>query len=293
MMGYGQNGRSRKAVEVFGMMVGQKVLVVDRVCLSVALAAFADVWELSVGEWIHGYVSDGGGVRADVCSENSIIDMYVKCGEVENAKGVFDGMRERDVTTWTSMIVGFTLLGLVREALGLFDEMTRRRGSGRKRENGSRKGSLVVPNDVTFLGVLMACSHGGMVEEGKIYFKSMVEDYGLKPREPHFGCMVDLLCRSGLVNEAYDFILGMPGKANAVLWRTLLGACSLHGNAELGVNVRARLLALDPRYGGDDVVLSNVFASKGLWNEKITTRERVKRRRSSPGCSSVKVALTW
>ncbi|GAB2270014.1 hypothetical protein Dimus_004929 [Dionaea muscipula] len=299
---YVDNHNPGKGIEVFRKMLSGNVEP-DQVCLSVALAASADLGALGMGCWIHAYVRrHGNGLRTstDVCLNNSLIDMYVKCGEIETARRLFDGMRQRDrdVTTWTSMIMGFALHGRVKEALGLFSEMTTQRnyetikGDQNVSQKKQHNSSVVAPNDVTFLGVLMACSHGGMVEEGKMHFKTMIEEYGLKPREPHFGCMVDLLCRSGLVKEAYDFILGMPVQPNAVIWRTLLGACSLHGNSQLGVEVRRQLLALEPSqsqsqsHTGDDIALSNMFASKGLWIEKFMIRERVKHRRRSPGTSS-------
>ncbi|PQP93139.1 putative pentatricopeptide repeat-containing protein [Prunus yedoensis var. nudiflora] len=134
----------------------------------------------------------------------------------------------------------------------------------------------------------MACSHAGLVEEGKWHFKSMCQEYGLKPREAHFGCMVDLLCRAGLLQEAYDFISKTEVPSNAVVWRTLLGACSLHGDAELGSQVRQKLLELGPSYVGDDVALSNIYAAKGMWEKKVIVRDQIKQRRS-PGCSSIEV----
>ncbi|KAL2939164.1 hypothetical protein RDABS01_023714 [Bienertia sinuspersici] len=110
----------------------------------------------------------------------------------------------------------------------------------------------------------MACSHAGMVEDGKQYFRSMMNDYGLRPRLPHLGCMVDLFCRAGLLEEAYDFHSGMLVQPNAMMWRILLGACCIHGNIELGEKVRQQLLKLDPTHVGDDVALSNMYAGKGL-----------------------------
>ncbi|KAF9624803.1 hypothetical protein IFM89_014188 [Coptis chinensis] len=114
----------------------------------------------------------------------------------------------------------------------------------------------------------MACSHAGRVEEGWRHLDSMSKKHGLKPRISHYGCMVDLLCRAGHLNEAYALIMNMPLQPNAVVWRTLHGACSLQGNIELGAKVRRRLLQLDPSYAGDDVTMSNTYASAGLWDEK-------------------------
>ncbi|CAL5362312.1 unnamed protein product [Camellia sinensis] len=165
--------------------------------------------------------------------------------------------------------------------------MKKENRSGKKKNCDPRNG-LILPNDVTSIGVLMACSHGGMVEEGKRHFQSMIEDYGLKPRLSHFGCMVDLLCRAGQLKEAYEFILGMPVKPNAVVWRTLLGACGVRGNIDLAAKARARLLELEASHIGDNVIMSNIYAAKGMWDEKIIVRALMMQRRA-PGCSSIEV----
>ncbi|RZC16887.1 putative pentatricopeptide repeat-containing protein [Glycine soja] len=159
------------------------------------------------------------------------------------------------------MIVGHAVHGQAREALQLFSEMR------------DKDDCVLTPNDVTFIGVLMACSHAGMVEEGKLHFRSMSEVYGIEPREAHFGCMVDLLCR-------------VP--PNAVVWRTLLGACSVRGELELAAEVRQKLLKLDPGYVVDSVAMSNIYANKGMWNKKIVVKNQIKQSRA-PGCSSIEV----
>ncbi|MED6217488.1 hypothetical protein PIB30_018122 [Stylosanthes scabra] len=182
------------------------------------------------------------------------------------------------------MIVGHALHGQAHEALELFSEMNK----GRDKSNRSSESLNIVPNDVTFIGVLMACSHAGLVEKGKQYFKSMIEVYGIRPREAHFGCMVDLLCRGGCLRDAYDIIMEMPMQPNAVIWRTLLGACSLHGELELAMEVRQKLLKLEPNYVGDSVALSNIYADKGMWNNKMIARNQIKQSRP-PGCSSIEV----
>jgi len=261
----------------------------DTVTITVALSACADIGALEMGEWIHTYVHHKKGLYIDLSLNNALVNMYVKCGDIGTGRRIFDSMEKKDVTSWTSMIVGHALHGQAEEALKLFADM---RGTNtnirKKKRNGDRGSSLIVPNDVTFIGVLMACSHAGMVEEGKQHFKSMREEYGLKPRESHFGCMVDLFCRARLLNEAYNFILEMPVQANAVVWRTFLGACCLKGNIELAAEVRRRLLELDPGHAGDYVAMSNIYAAKGMWDKKIVVRDQIKQRKA-PGCSSIEV----
>ncbi|KAF5190109.1 Pentatricopeptide repeat-containing protein [Thalictrum thalictroides] len=286
---YVDNGKPSRALKLFKEMKMENVEP-DQVTVTVALSACADLGALEMGAWIHSYIRRKRGFRADLCLNNAILNMYVKCGDVGAARRMFDGLSRRDVTTWTSMIVGHALHGEAEEALKLFTVMTSKKKNVRKKYSSCRNG-LVLPNEVTFIGVLMACSHAGMVEEGWQHWESMSKIYGLKPRISHYGCMVDLLCRAGLLKEAYDFIVNMPIQPNAIVWRTLLGACSIHGNIELGADVRHRLLELDPNYVGDDVTMSNTYASAGMWDEKIATRAQIKHRRV-PGCSSIQLGNT-
>ncbi|XVF09031.1 hypothetical protein REPUB_Repub07fG0055500 [Reevesia pubescens] len=262
----------------------------DQVTVTVALSACADLGALEMGEWIHAYVRRKQEFKADLSHNNALINMYAKCGEIETARKLFDSLGEKDVTTWTSMIVGHALHGQANEALELFSKMEELgEKNSKNQEEGNRGSSIILPNDVTFIGVLMACSHGRMVEEGNKYYQSMIEDYGLKPRDVHFGCMVDLFCRAGMLKEAYNFILEMPGEANAVMWRTLLGACNIHGEIELGKKVKGKLLELEPGHVGDNVAMSNMYAAQGMWDKKVIVRDQIKQVRRSPGCSSIEV----
>ncbi|CAK9138139.1 unnamed protein product [Ilex paraguariensis] len=288
ILAYVNNQKPNKALELFRQMQMANVEP-DQVTVTVALTACADLGALDMGEWIHAYISQRKELNTDLCLNNALINMYAKCGDIATAKRLFHNIKKKDVTTWTSMIVGHALHGQAEAALELFAAMKGENTSRirRKRKGGSRV-NLVDPNDVTFIGVLMACSHAGMVEEGKRHFKSMIEDYGLKPRLPHFGCMVDLLCRAGELKEVYKFILGLPVQPNSVVWRTLLGACSVHGNVELAAEARRHLLESEDSLAGDDVVMSNIYASRGMWDEKVIIRDEIKQRRD-PGCSSIEV----
>lgn len=268
---YVENHKSNKGLDLFRLMLMNNVEP-DQIVLTTALSACADTGGLEMGEWIHDFVRRKQGMKIDLCLNNALINMYAKCGDIVNARKLFDNTRNKDVTTWTSMIVGHAVHGQAHEALQLFSEMN----------------FNVSPNDVTFIGVLMACSHAGLVEEGKRHFQSMTNDYGIEPREPHFGCMVDLLCRSGHLREAYDFIMEMSGPPNAVMWRTLLGACSLHGDLELATEVRDKLINLDPGYVGDSVALSNIYADKEMWDKKIIIRNQIKQSKAH-GFSSIEV----
>ncbi|OVA12223.1 Pentatricopeptide repeat [Macleaya cordata] len=277
---YVDNGKPSKALKLFRQMQIESVDP-DQITITVALSACADLGALEMGGWIYAYARRKQGFEVDLCLNNALINMYAKCGDVRTARRIFDRVKVKDVTTWTSMIVGHAIHGQAEEALELFREM-------RTDDNSSTGSKLIHPNEITFIGVLIACSHGGLVEEGFHHLESMTKRYTLKPRISHYGCMVDLLCRAGLLKEAYDFIMEMPISPNAVIWRTLLGACSLQSNIELGENVRHQLLELEPAYVGDDVTMSNTYAAAGMWDEKVVVRNRVKQRRA-PGCSSIEV----
>ncbi|GMJ00016.1 hypothetical protein like AT1G74400 [Hibiscus trionum] len=287
---YVVNQKPQKAVELFREMQMLNVEA-DQVMLTVAFSACADLGALEMGEWIHAYVRRKPELEADLSLNNALINMYAKCGEIQTARKLFDSLGEKDVTTWTSMIVGHALHGQASEALELFAEMEEiKQKNSKNREGGNCGSTIILPNDVTFIGVLMACSHGGMVEKGKNCYQSMIEDYGLKPRDVHFGCMVDLFCRAGLLKEAYNFVIEMPGRANAVMWRTLLGACNVNGEIELGEKVKLQLLELEPGYVGDSVAMSNIYAAKGMWDKKVKVRDQIKQLRRAPGCSLIEVA---
>ncbi|KAL7618249.1 hypothetical protein Lser_V15G00524 [Lactuca serriola] len=246
----------------------------DEVTLVVALSACADLGALDIGKWIHNFIRRSKNLNKDLPLYNALLNMYTKCGDIKGAKMLFNTIKNKNVTTWTSMITGHAIHGQAKEALALFTAMT---------------DSKIVPNDVTFIGVLMACSHVAMVDEGKHYFKIMSEEYGLKPKVSHFGCMIDLLCRAGCLQEAKDFILEMPERVrpNAVMWRTLLGACSVHGDVDLGEEVRWLLGEFEENWGGDDVLMGNMYASRGIWEKKEMSRNCVDKR--IPGCSLIEV----
>ncbi|XP_019083363.1 PREDICTED: putative pentatricopeptide repeat-containing protein At1g74400 [Camelina sativa] len=276
---YNENHRSVEAIELFQRMEAEKIEL-DEVIVTVALSACADLGAVQMGERIYSCgVKRKRRMGMDLTLRNSLLNMYVKSGEVEKARKLFDETIGKDVTTYTSMIFGYALNGQAQESLELFKKM---------KTIDQSQDVVITPNDVTFIGVLMACSHGGLVEEGKRHFKSMTEDYNLKPREAHFGCMVDLFCRSGHLKDAHEFINQMPIKPNAVLWRTLLSACCLQGNVELGEEVQRRIFELDHDHVGDYVALSNIYASKGMWDEKWKMRDRVRKRRV-PGKSWIEL----
>jgi pentatricopeptide repeat protein len=185
-------------------------------------------------------------------------------------------MNKKNTVTWNTMILGLASHGYANEALALFSNMLEQK--------------LWAPDDITFLVVLSACSHGGMVDKGWRFFDIMKKEYHIQPTIKHYGCMVDILGRAGFVEEAYRLISNMPMQCNAIVWRTLLAACRLHGNVELGKQVRKQLLELEPDHSSDYVLLANTYASAGRWNEAMRVRKTMHKRgvqKPEPGNSVV------
>ncbi|XP_038893424.1 pentatricopeptide repeat-containing protein At1g77170, mitochondrial-like [Benincasa hispida] len=270
--GLSQGGRAKEAVDMF-IKLRQSGLEPDDVTIVSVTSACGSLGDLELSLQMHKFVFQvkvAG--KSDILMLNSLIDMYGKCGRMDLAMKVFSNMDHRNVSSWTSLIVGYAMHGQVKQALENFQFM---------REAG------VPPNHVTFVGVLSACVHGGMINEGKHYFDMMKNVYGFKPQLPHYGCMVDLLGKAGLLEEARKMIEEMPMKANSVIWGCLIGGCEKHGNVEMGEWAAKHLQELEPWNDGVYVVLSNIYASNGLWKEVQKVREVMKQRQLAkvPGYS--------
>ncbi|KAL6849902.1 hypothetical protein ACP4OV_020529 [Aristida adscensionis] len=272
---YAQMRRPEEAVEVFRRMQMEEGIEPDAVALLSVLSACGDLGAVDLGEWVHRFV-----VRRGLCREiplmNAIIDMYVKCGCIERAAEVFEGMEQKSVVTWTTLIAGFALHGLGLQAVEMFRQM--------EREN-------VAPTDVTFLAILSACSHIGLTDLGRWYFDVMVSQYGIKPRIEHYGCMVDLLGRAGCLTEAQNLVHDMPFKANAAIWGAILAAARTHGDADLGELALLHLIELEPHNSGNYILLSNIYAEQERWDDVSNLRKAMKERglRNVPGASSIEV----
>uniref|UniRef100_A0A453QID6 Pentacotripeptide-repeat region of PRORP domain-containing protein n=1 Tax=Aegilops tauschii subsp. strangulata TaxID=200361 RepID=A0A453QID6_AEGTS len=232
ILGCTQNGRSEDAVRLFSRMQLKNVKP-DSFTLVSVIPALADISDPLQARWIHGY-SIRMHLDQDVYVLTALIDMYAKCGRVSIARSLFKSARERHVITWNAMIHGYGSHGFGKVAVELFEEM---KSSGR------------VPNETTFLSVLSACSHAGLVDEGRKYFSSMNEDYGLEPGMEHYGTMVDLLGRAGKLDEAWSFIQKMPVDPGISVYGAMLGACKLHKNVELAEESAQRIFELGPDEG--------------------------------------------
>ncbi|XP_073008795.1 pentatricopeptide repeat-containing protein At2g22410, mitochondrial-like [Typha latifolia] len=273
--GYSQGNCFSEALTLFRQMQKAKVKPDEIVVVSV-LSACAHLGALDLGKWIHNYIRRNN-IKADVYVGNSLIDMYAKCGCITEAFRVFGEMKERDILSWNSIILGLANNGFVEKALEVFSDMLR--GNFR-------------PSDVTFLGVLIACAHRGLLDEGLNYFNSMREVYNVEPKMKHYGCVVDLLCRSGELDKAYKFITEMPITPDPIIWRTVLGACKVHGNVGLSEIANKKLNELDPSNSGNYVLLFNTYAGADRWSDAIKVRVSMGENdvRKSPGCSLIEVS---
>eukprot|EP01018_Ginkgo_biloba_P037493 Gb_02032 [translate_table: standard] len=272
--GYAQNGRADEALKLFHEMQRAGVQP-DLVTMVRLLSACAHLGALQQGKWIHDYIIRSG-FELDISVGNSLVAMYAKCGNIEIAHQVFDNMSERDVISWNTMIAGYGMHGHGEDALALFSQM---------------KQACVLPNHITFISVLSACSHAGLVDEGCQYFDDMITDYCITPSVKHYACMVDLLGRAGHLDEAYDFITKMPLEPDAAVWATLLGSCRIHCNVELGERVAEHLFLLEPEDAGYYILLSNIYAAAGRWDDVAKVRTLMKGRelKKTPGCSTIEV----
>ncbi|KAF5175942.1 Pentatricopeptide repeat-containing protein [Thalictrum thalictroides] len=276
--GLTRGGQAEEAINMF-MELLKSGLEPDDVTMVSVTSACGSLGDLNLALQLHKCVFQAKRFgKSDMMMMNSLIDMYGKCGRMELAYKVFVGMAERNVLTWTSLIMGYAMHGDAVDALECFHYM---------RKAGVR------PNHVTFIGVLSACVHGGRVEEGRRYFDMMVYTYRITPMLQHYGVMVDLLGRAGLLNEAREMVESMPMDANVIIWGALMGACEKHGNVEMGEWVAKHLEELEPWNDGVYVVLSNIYARVGMWEDVERVRMIMKTRKiaKSPAYSSAALSV--
>ncbi|TKY66202.1 Pentatricopeptide repeat-containing protein [Spatholobus suberectus] len=257
--GYAQKGLVEESFLLFHDMLRTDVTV-DAFTISSILGAAAILYRSDIGTQLHAYVEKLS-LQADVSVGSSLVTMYSKCGSIEDCRKAFDDAEKPDLIGWTSIIVSYAQHGKGAEALATY-ELMRKEG--------------VQPDAVTFVGILLACSHSGLVEEAFFYLKSMCEDYNIKPGHRHYACLVDLLGRSGRLREAESFINKMPVEPDALIWGTLLAACKVHGDFELGKLAAKKILELGPSDAGVYVSFSNICADVGQWEEVTKIRSSLK-----------------
>ena len=272
--GYARIGCYVDALDVFRRMqlVG---IEPDEISIVSVLPACAQLGALEVGKWIHIYADKKRLSRkTNIC--NALIEMYAKCGCIDQAWQLFSKMVERDVISWSTMIGGLANHGKAREAIELFQDMQREK---------------VQPNGITFLGILSACTHAGLWDEGLKYFHSMRKFYHIEPEIEHYGCLVDLLGRSGRLDQALDTIKKMQMKPDSKIWGSLLSSCRTRCNIEIAIIAMEHLLEFEPDDTGNYVLLSNIYADLGKWDGVSRMRKliRSKSMKKTPGCSLIEV----
>ncbi|XP_031478327.1 pentatricopeptide repeat-containing protein At4g22760 [Nymphaea colorata] len=273
---YAQNGRPREAINLFNRMLECDVKIKpDKMTIVCAISASSQLGDFSFGLWIQNYCREIG-MEMDDHLITSLVDLYAKCGNVYDAYSLFLKLRNRDVVAYTAIILGCAMHGRAGDSILLFNEMV---------------AAHVKPNSVTFIGLLTACNHCGLVDEGLQYFLSMSAVYGLHPSADHYVCMVDLLGRAGRLDEAYELIRSMPMTPHTGVWGALLLACNIHCNVKLGEIAAHQCFKLEPEASGYYVLLCNIYASAGRWDDAKRMRKAVEEQRLAriPGCSWIEI----
>ncbi|KAJ4975264.1 hypothetical protein NE237_000370 [Protea cynaroides] len=274
--GYVRSGDFGEALRLFNEMQALGVKP-DVVTLVSVLKACANLGALDQGRWVHIYIDRNKlGWERNVVLGTALVDMYAKCGCIDVAFQLFHGIYVKDAILWNAMIGGLAMHGHGREALKIFSEM-------------QRHGMML--NETTFLTAISACAHSGMVTEGVEIFESMKRKYGIEPKVEHYGCVADLLGRAGLVGEAEEVLCNMPMEPLVSQWGALMAACKTHNNVEVGERVGKRLILVEPLDGGRYVLLSNIYAAAGRWEDAREIRRAMEemRAKKETGCSFIEL----
>ncbi|GKC40789.1 pentatricopeptide repeat-containing protein ELI1, chloroplastic [Tanacetum coccineum] len=248
--GYAKYGKAMEALSLFRRMLGEKMSRPDEVTLVTVLSACGQVGALESGRWVHSYMRNSG-MQMNVHLGTALIDMYGKCGSLEDARVVFDKLKNKDVIAYNSMITCYAMHGHCQEALQLFSDMCRMH---------------TTPTDISFIGILSACAHSGLVSIGKGIFLLMKRKYMIEPTVEHYGCMVNLLGRAGYLEEAYGLVKNMKVAPDPVIWGTLLDSCTIHKNVHLAEEIVKFLVDNNLANSGTYILLSNLYATTANWD---------------------------
>lgn len=273
---YAKNNRPFEAMERFHSMIKDVPYEEpNSVTMVSVLQACSSLSALGQGRVAHAYILRHGHTSI-ISVMNALLTMYVKCGNLDAARCIFDLMSRKDVVSWNSMISGYGIHGFGRKAIQIFNEMT---------------DAGIVANEITFVCVLGACSHAGLIEEGKSLFDCMVHKYNLIPCAEHYSSMVDLLGRSGRLDEAAKIVEMMRMEPGPTVWGSLLGACRIHGNVELAERASVRLFELEPSNAGNYVLLADIYAQAKMWESVDKVKKLLEDRglRKVPGCSWIEL----
>lgn len=256
---FAHNYRAEEAIQLFDDMLRQNTnLRPDKMTLASVISACAELGDLKLGTWIDSYMVEQGIVMDDHLA-TSFIDLYSKCGSVDKAYELFHGLHKKDVVSYTAMILGCGVNGRPRNAIKLFEEML---------------DAEVIPNQVTYTGILTAYNHVGSVEEGYNCFLSM-QKRGVFPSVDHYAIVVDLLGRAGRLKDAHELIKKMPMQPHAGVWGALLLACSVHKDVELAEVAAKNCFELEPDSSGYQSLLANIYASTGRWDDAEKLRRSI------------------
>ncbi|VFQ75581.1 unnamed protein product [Cuscuta campestris] len=261
--GYAQNGDTEQAINVFIRLANEGMIPNEFTFSSVINACTTSASAVEQGKQFHGSSIKFGYDNA-LCVSSALVTMYAKRGIIESANAIFQRQKERDLVSWNSMIIGYAQHGYAPKALEVFHEMRTKN---------------VEMDVITFIGVISACTHTGLVNEGEKYFDFMVKDLQIPPSMEIYSCMVDLYGRAGMMEKAMSLINGMPFPAGATVWRTVLAACRVHRNVDLGKLAAEKLISLQPHDSAAYVLLSNLHAATGNWQERERVRTMMEQRR--------------
>lgn len=272
--GYVQTDQAEKAIKFFNLM-RQEGIKPNEFTVAGCLSGCSQITATESGMQLHSLAIKSG-LLPDMYVSSTLVDMYAKCGCIEDAETIFKGLVIRDTVLWNTMICGFSLHGQGGKALETFQAM---------KDEGN------LPDEVTFTGVLSACSHMELVEEGKQHFNSISSVYGMTPRDEHYACMVDILSRAGRFGEVESFVEEMKLTSNALIWAIILGACTKHRNVKFGERAAKELFELKHETDSTYILLSNIFPSKGRWEDVKKMRALMSSHgvKKEPGCSWVEI----
>ncbi|XP_022773699.1 pentatricopeptide repeat-containing protein At1g33350-like [Durio zibethinus] len=276
-----QNGFFSEAISLLRKMVmGGKEAVnrPNQVTVVCSLSACGNTGMFQLGKSIHGFVYRNG-IGNDCLVANALIDMYGKCGSLETARKIFEMSSKKNLTSRNSIINCFALHGQSDKVISVFEEMI------------NCGVDDIRPDAVTFISLLNACTHGGLVEKGRAYFELMTSSYNIEPRIDHYGCLIDLLGRAGKFEEALEVINCMKMEPDEVVWGSLLNGCKIYGRSDLAELAVKKLIEIDPNNGGYGIMLANLYGELGKWDDVRKLRKKLKEQNAykTPGCRWIEV----
>ncbi|KVI01513.1 protein of unknown function DUF1771 [Cynara cardunculus var. scolymus] len=269
------NGDAECALLIYHKM-RQSGVPPDEYTFATLIKASSCLTALEQGRQIHANaIKSNCGI--DTYVSTSLIDFYAKCGNIEESYRLFKRTHVQNIVLWNAMLMGLAQYGHGKETLNLFNDL--------------KSVGNMLPDGVTFIGVLSACSHSGLISEAYSYFQMMTKDYGIEPEIEHYSCLVDALGRAGRLQEAEKLITSMPFEASGSMYRALLGACRLQGDMETGKRVATKLLELEPFDSSAYVLLSNIYAASNQWTKVADARKTMmhKNVKKDPGFSWIDV----